>query len=579
MPSDNSCNMWVFRDGRSRVAGRSVLQGLASALRGLGISPGRDALTNALLRAGELECALADAASPQAARLAGLTDQVAAALLDGELSHPVSPAGETRVGHPSGAAQEWARALEEIEVPDWLDLPTSEGFAYYALHPLDFAELSQQAPLAGAQAAVVGIRSIGATLSAVVTAALARRGLRARRITARPTGHPFDRRCEFNSEQLSWIDRQRAHNADFLVVDEGPGISGSSFLSVGDALLRAGVERRRITFLCSRHADPDLLVAREAGVRWRAFRCLYSGPTAYVPPEAKIYVGGGAWRRYFYGAEAQWPASWVQMERLKFLSADGARLYKFEGLGRFGVETAERARRLAGGGFGPRLEQLACGFAEYPVLRGRPMSEADVSPAVLERLADYCVFRAAEFAAPAAPGPELEQMLRFNVGEEFGVQPDAGTSALAVARPIVADGRMLPQEWLATAEGVLKSDGVSHGDDHFFPGVTDIAWDLAGAMVEWEMTRDAGQYFLERYGRRSGDDPRPRLPAYLLAYSTFRMAYCAMAAFAVRGSEEEPRLRRAWRRYRAHVEAMIGPAKLAGGQRPVASGREELAAD
>jgi hypothetical protein len=262
------------------------------------------------------------------------------------------------------------------------------------------------------------------------------------------------------------------------------------------------------------------------------------------------------------------------MERLKFLSRDETRLYKFEGLGRFGSELAERARLLADSGFGPCLHQHASGFAEYGMLRGHPMSAADVSAAVLERIADCCAYRAVEFALspplerdrPSRVTSQLEAMVRFNVGEEFGVEVDR--PAAEPERMVLADGRMLPQEWIATADGIFKTDGISHGDDHFFPGPTDIAWDLAGVIVEWELTPAAAQYLVERYRMRSGDDPRRRMDWFLLAYSAFRMGYCAMAAFALRGSEEEQRLRRTWRRYRALVEAQVKPAH----KWPLASG-------
>ena len=110
---------------------------------------------------------------------------------------------------------------------------------------------------------------------------------------------------------------------------------------------------------------------------------------------------------------------------------------------------------------------------------------------------------------------------------------------------------MLPHKWLRTKSGdVLKVDNASHGDDHFFPGPTDIAWDLAGAIVEWDMEEAAVEKFLSCYHAESGDDPRHRLPAYELAYSILRMGYCKMAAEAMRGSAEESRLAAHYLHYR-----------------------------
>jgi hypothetical protein len=64
------------------------------------------------------------------------------------------------------------------------------------------------------------------------------------------------------------------------------------------------------------------------------------------------------------------------------------------------------------------------------------------------------------------------------------------------------DGRMLPHEWLITEAGYKKTDALDHHDDHFFPGAQDIAWDLAGAAVEFRMSPDA---LVDRYLREQRD--------------------------------------------------------------------------
>jgi hypothetical protein len=124
---------------------------------------------------------------------------------------------------------------------------------------------------------------------------------------------------------------------------------------------------------------------------------------------------------------------------------------------------------------------------------------------------------------------------------------------------------MPPHEWIRTRNGqFLKCDAVSHGDDHFFPGpATDICWDLAGTIVEWGLTKDAAEYFVGCYQSASGDDPRPRLPGFLLAYSVFRLAYCKMAAVAMCGSDEEQRLLREYSHYRGYVQNLLPCESLA----------------
>jgi hypothetical protein len=125
-------------------------------------------------------------------------------------------------------------------------------------------------------------------------------------------------------------------------------------------------------------------------------------------------------------------------------------------------------------------------------------------------------------------------------------------STLTLVKPAVVDGRMLPHKWIDSEGHWLKIDAVTHGDNHFFPGPTDIAWDLAGTIVEWELDPEQQACFLGHYFDTSGDPAANRISGYLLAYSVFRMAFCKMAAAAMRGHEEESRLIRDYHKYRSH---------------------------
>jgi hypothetical protein len=121
--------------------------------------------------------------------------------------------------------------------PVKLRLP--EGYAFYAVYPKLYAQAARSAPR---RMQVIGIRSIGTSLAAVVAAACGGPVP----ITVRPRGHPFDRRVT-----LPRIDPRR----HFAVVDEGPGLSGSSFISVAEALLEQGVPLSRIHLFPS-HGNP-----------------------------------------------------------------------------------------------------------------------------------------------------------------------------------------------------------------------------------------------------------------------------------------------------------------------------------
>jgi hypothetical protein len=530
-------DLWVFRDGRKSVSGASLLDELQTSLKKLLDSPRSqlyERCLNALIRAGELESALADAESLAASAIASLTDALAFTLLSGDLS----------------SVRRLTNSLAGLSLPQSVETSPPEGFSYYALHPVDFADAAMRVANPPQPLVVIGIRSIGTTLSAVVAATLRRTGSPVERITVRPTGHPYGRITQFTSEQIRWIQKQNERSAIFLVVDEGPGRSGSSFLSVGEALIDAGVAAEHLTLIGSHEPDLNLLCADDASRRWKAFHFLAAASRVGSRFSDHIFVGAGEWRRKLLPEAAIWPACWPQMERVKFLSPDGTRLYKFEGLGPMGKAVQQGSRLVDEAGFGCSVTDAGDGFSCYALAEATTMTAEEVDPIVLDRMAQYCAFRAAEFGADGVPEP-LAEMVRFNISREFQIELNLNLDALHPSRLVVVDGRMQPHEWLRTEDGILlKTDASTHGDDHFFPGPTDIAWDLAGAAVEWNLHPNALEFLLARFARLTGNDLRRTLPTFMLAYGVFRLAWCKMAITSVMDSAEQLRLRTAYRRYR-----------------------------
>lgn len=542
--SGSGLNLLVFRAGHRRLRGRQLKEQLLQQLESVSPDSSGDELLGALLRAGELESSATDADSNAAGVLpfAQLTDRLADALLSGQLS------------------PEFFKTTEDLAlapVPELLDLSIPEGFAYYALHPLCYADVLEKLPPLSQHIVVVGIRTIGTTLSAVTAAAARQRGHHVVRMTVRPAGHPYNRETEFIPQQRLALQDAIVHGADFLVVDEGPGLSGSSFLSVAEALERTGIALERITLICGHKPNPEALCSTDAGRRWRRFRSVAAGGECRRPRQAALFIGGGEWRELLFPSAADWPASWITMERLKYLSADRRRLFKFAGLGHYALPVFERERAVAEAGFGPEPRLESDGFISYPWISGRTAAVEDLSPATIERLAAYCAFRAEAFAADANPAP-LQEMAEHNLSQ---LGADVCVN-LELQRPVIADGRMQPHEWIISENGTLwKTDSGSRGDDHFFPGPTDIAWDLAGAIVEWRMRPAHALEFLGRYCNASGDDPRARIEGFIRAYSVFRWAYCKMAANAMQGTPEQKRLEAAAENYsRAVVRASAKPA-------------------
>ena len=320
------------------------------------------------------------------------------------------------------------------------------------------------------------------------------------------------------------------------MVDEGPGLSGSSFAAVARKLVEAGVPEERIVFFPSWDPEPARLLNEDARRRWARHK-------RYVTrfEELGLFAGdddisGGAWRARVYGSECGQPAVQPNHERRKYLR-ECRWLFKFAGLGRYGRRALERATRLAQAGFAAPVTGFENGFLITRWAPGRPLAAGEAAPELLDAMAAYLAHLYREFRVErGTPDAALEEMIRVNTAEGLGAELRLRAPA---GQPVALDGRMFPHEWLATKTGFLKTDGVEHHDDHFFPGPQDIAWDLAAAEIEFALDGEAAAYLSARYAQRSGDgDIRARLPFYRAAWLAFRLGYCAMAADSLAGTPD-----------------------------------------
>ena len=546
MSASHSWNLLVFRDGRRVFAARDLLRPLRENLDNLRSTSyletlaARERLIETLLRSGELECSLAD--HPEC----GAATEVYARLTD-ELS--LSLVGHSNPRLPSALLEQ----LSSASLPESLVVSTPEGFSYYALHPLDYADLLTENAVDAAAAAVVGIRSIGTTLSAIVRAWFELRHIPAERITVRPTGHPFDRRLSLTEQDRRWVASAIQRDAHFFVVDEGPGLSGSSFLAVAEALVQAGVSSDRIILLPSSTPNLSSLLASDAAARWSRFKTIPLRSTRYLPAGAEQDVGWGEWRRVVFALQQDWPGVWPWTERRKFLSADKRTLFRFDGHGHYGKVVRNRAQVLAQNGWGPESSLAGDGFSACPWIVGERPRHADRGTVL--QIARYCAFRASHFEVPSASSDELEQMTTMNLERALGVSQSV---ILPIELPVFADARMMPHEWISTSDRRLfKVDAASHGDDHFFPGPTDIAWDLAGAIVEWKLDDEASDLLGSEYNRISGDAIEGRLPGYLIAYCAFRLGFTLSAACSINDEVESARFRHDAETYREKLELVL----------------------
>ena len=593
--------MLVYGDARRREETAEKVERIRAGLSRLGdLRPGIErhaALAEQLVELGELEQAVLDAQLEKegrerwtalASRTGKLTRSVAEALL-ASFRHRGAPPSFDGARSKGAQMRETLRGLRDLRgvgMPDVLDVTVPEGFAFYGLYPETYLEAAVRlrAPSEGSWKGplrVVGIRSIGTSLAALVAAA----GRAEVVATVRPGGHPFARTLTLSGRLAYMLADKAGEETLWAIVDEGPGLSGSSFGAVADWLEEWGVRREAIVFFPSHDGDPGPHATARHRARWAtARRCvvpfedLLTGPSSPWPIERWMEdltgridapaedVSAGRWRERLIPAGSPRPPAHLQQERRKYLvRAAGARwLLKFAGLGRHGREKLEMAAALAAAGLAPRVSGLRHGFLVGPWLeRARPLPLAAVDRRELvEKVAEYVAFRVTRWPAGSERGAsptKLLEMAEFNAGQALGADIAERLRAWrerlpvleALARPVLTDNRMHAWEWLLTRDGrIVKTDAVDHHASNDLVGAQDPAWDLAGAIVELGFQGEERARFLEAAARR-GVRPTPeQLAFYEVTYLAFQMGWHLMAAQALAWNPEEAeRMRRAGEGY------------------------------
>lgn len=546
-----------------------------------------DHLVEALIEAGafaqgaidaEFEAAGRDAPSPlrdaATALLIALAAEVRRSWAGGFPAGPVDPALRHRIA-----------ALAEMPLPAKIRCRLAEGFAFYALYPEAYLEAS--AGLAGIRpVTVIGIRSIGLTLGVVVAEACGADRL----VSVRPVGHPFRRELAIDAGLAA--DLLSDPDTTYVVADEGPGLSGSSFGAVADWLEAHGVDRTSIRFFPGHGGEPGAQASAAHRERWRTagrhvveFDALalrprqpWHGLCSWIEdlagPGRLEDLSGGAWRGRLALPQDRWPPAQRQQERRKFRWDTGGRRYlaKFAGLGGHGRDKLARARTLNDAGFCAEPAGYRRGFlVERWIEEARPLDPATFDrPALLRRVAAYLGFRARSF--PAAPGSgatprTLAEMLCHNAAEALG--PEAGQAFGRLARMaprldrrirrVETDNRLHRWEWLQDRDGaLLKTDALDHCAAHDLVGCQDIAWDIAGASIEFDLDSDEQAELRARVGQEAGHAVDPDLLRFLTpCYAALQLGSWSMARAADGEPDEAVRLDRETARYARHLQGFL----------------------
>jgi len=565
--------MLVRRDVLRHVDTRAEIDRLDTLLRRLSEQDERDLATEALIEAGALEAAIADAHNPDRD---GFTARDAAwrsvTLETAKLFRA------SRLGDPAKAqasARKARKALADaarLRWPATLSIETADGYAWRGLYPETYLEAAERflASSAPFPTVVVGLRGVGASLSAVVVAALEAAGRETEGVTVR--AHEAGEACavRFDERLAATLGRRARGGAWFLLVDDGPGSTGASFAAAAEALNGVGAGDEQIVLFPGLAAEGSRLASAAMGTRWNRHRQVQVGFEAMrdsLAPglERSRDLSRGLWREVL-NANLGRPVTAPQHERRKYLSPDRTTLYRYAGLGRAGRERLERAERLAEAGFTPEPKSFADGFLAEEFVAGRSLHGRRRDPADIAHAARYLGWLGRHARTGSAlSGEELTPMILKNVQQSLGEDGlsrlgglDGWRARLAGAPAVAIDGRLAPHEWIRSERGLLKTDALDHHDDRFMPGPTDIAWDVAGFAVEWGLEPGAARDFTAAVAIEAADATLDkRLPFYETAYLAFRTGFTHEAAEALPEGSDRRGLRRQAARYRARLDQAL----------------------
>jgi hypothetical protein len=330
-----------------------------------------------------------------------------------------------------------------------------------------------------------------------------------------------------------------------LIVDEGPGLSGSSMAAVVEALVRAGMPEGRITLLPAHSGLPGRFGSSTAARLWERLPRVAAGVLEPVwdgkrlsesLAEATSVLASGVpvWKVEDPGREP-----FGRPRQLVTLGDGSSWVWKYYGTAAIdasGEPSVLKAyESLSRGSYSARPEDAWHGWLPFQWVSGSSLTSRDRFIILTGMLGRHIRERAAPPLGPAEHRQAVErlrEMLRVNLAE--GLDGGPADRLLAVSEeaspggsPTAGDYRMGPEHWIRTEHGIVLKVGGGLAVDHTLVGRQPFLWDVAGASVEWELSPVEEQDVIAAIGLPV---PSAALRFYRVAYAAFRMGQSVMAA-------------------------------------------------
>jgi hydroxymethylpyrimidine pyrophosphatase-like HAD family hydrolase len=394
---------------------------------------------------------------------------------------------------------------------------------------------------------LVGLRTAGSHFAPLALASLRSEGFeQVDCVTIRP-----------NKGVSSWeaakLTRGAKEGALAVLLDD-PMNTGSAIAQSVDFLIQAGFTTGKIWALMPNHPSrrgwqwpnkPEFAAAREIGLlllegdEWHKSKLME--PEAMLPRLQEYFLARG-YRSVSLGSSQRLEEAseelrsrsifkgHIQLKRVYELHLEDPAgksetryvLAKSAGWGWLSYHSFLTALQLAD--FLPPVLGLRDGFifSEWLLYEKAGLTERQAREQEINRLATYVAARVRTLRLRKDPLPEL-----FEVYDTIGLGLLAKSFGNVFHHPIAAslrqgrlreklkritnpvptfvDGKMEPSEWVRTPVGLLKTDFAHHGFGKPDVNATDPAYDLADAILNWDLSVEEENGLLSTYVAASGD--------------------------------------------------------------------------